>query len=279
MTAPNIIQSFYQKMEAVDLDVYGIIDADDKIHSLGTDSKIIGRVFEMMTQPILEEIAHENNLIISTPASQTIYPDFILMSDSASKEKIAIDVKTTYIVSERTPIKFTLGAFGSYMRNNTKNIEFKYTDYASHYIIGFVYSRNGFAQESRVFNFEDRTKIEFPFSNVKYFIQEKYRISGDKPGSGNTENIGSIRTRDFNDFVEGNSPFSILGEDIYDLYWTNYPKYRSPTKAYTSLPEFLEWLPKQGQNLKLLRPFNLDDILERARNFSFEKSKIKPQDL
>ena len=104
MTAPNIIQSFYQKMEAVDLDVYGIIDADDKIHSLGTDSKIIGRVFEMMTQPILEEIAHENNLIISTPASQTIYPDFILMSDSASKEKIAIDVKTTYIGSERTPI-------------------------------------------------------------------------------------------------------------------------------------------------------------------------------
>lgn len=279
MTAPSLIKDFYKKMETVDLNVYGILGTDDKVHSLGTDSKIIGRVFEILAQPVLEEIAAEHNLSIITPASQTVYPDFVLMDDPDSTEKIAVDIKTTYVASERSQIKFTLGAFASYMRNNTKNIEYKYTDYAKHYVIGFVYNRNGFAQESKVFDFADRASIETPYTNVKYFMQEKYRISGDKPGSGNTENIGSIRTRNFEDFVEGNSPFAILGEDVYDLYWANYPKYRSANKAYTSLPEFLEWLPKQSEGLSLLRPFDLADVLKRVESFSFDQSDLSPSDL
>lgn len=279
MTVPNLISDFYKKMEEVDLDVYGILGTDDRVHSLGTDSKIIGRIFEILAQPVLEDLAEEYGLTIETPASQTVYPDFVFMDDIGSTEKIAIDIKTTYATSDRSQIQFTLGSFGSYMRNNTKNIAYNYTDYAKHYVIGFVYTRNGFAQESQVFEFEDRASIETPYSNVKYFIQEKYRISGDKPGSGNTENIGSIKSRDFNDFVNGNSPFTILGEDIYDLYWSNYPKYRSTNKAYTSLPEFLDWLPTQGENLTLLRPFNLSDVLERARKFSFEQSELSPNDL
>lgn len=279
MTVPNLIDDFYKKMKEVDLNVYGILGTDDRVHSLGTDSKIIGRVFEILAQPVLEALAEEYGLTIETPASQTVYPDFVLMDDTSSREKIAVDIKTTYVTSDRSQIKFTLGSFGSYMRNNTKNIAYKYTDYAKHYVIGFVYTRNGFAQESQVFEFEDRTSIETPYTNVKYFIQEKYRISGDKPGSGNTENIGSIKSRDLNDFVNGNSPFTTLGEDIYDLYWSNYPPYRSTNKAYTSLPEFLDWLPKQGETLSLLRPFNLSDVLERAENFSFEQSELSPNDL
>ena len=279
MTAPNLIDDFYKKMKDIDLDVYGILGTDDKVHSLGTDSKIIGRVFEILAQPVLEQLAEEHGLIIETPASQTVYPDFVLMDDPMSTEKIAVDIKTTYVTSDRSQIKFTLGAFGSYMRNNTKNIEYKYTDYTKHYVIGFVYTRNGFAQESKVFDFEDRSSIETPYANVKYFIQEKYRISGDKPGSGNTENIGSIKSRDFDDFVNGNSPFTILGEDIYDLYWSNYPKYRSSSKEYTSLPEFLEWLPKQEDKLTLLRPFDLSDVLDRAEKFTFDQSELSPSDL
>lgn len=279
MTAPNLIQDFYEKMENVDLDVYGILGTDDKVHSLGTDSKIIGRVFEILTQPVLEELAEEHGLMIKTPASQTVYPDFVLMDDPMSTEKIAVDIKTTYITSDRSQIKFALGSFASYMRNNTKNIEYRYTDYAKHYVIGFVYTRNGFAQESKVFEFEERDLIEIPYAGVRFFMQEKYRISGDKPGSGNTENIGSIKSRNLDDFVDGNSPFAILGEDIYDLYWSNYPKYRSPNKEYTSLPEFLEWLPRQGDRLTLLRPFDLSDVLDRAEKFSFEETNLSPNDL
>ena len=48
----DLITLFYQKMQQVSLDVYGILDSNNRIHTLGTDSKIIGRIFEMLTQPV-----------------------------------------------------------------------------------------------------------------------------------------------------------------------------------------------------------------------------------
>ena len=90
-----IITEFYEEMSKVDLNVYGILDSKDIIHTLGTDSKIIGRIFEMLVQPVLERIANRHNLILKTPESQTVYPDFVMMSSEDSNEKIAIDVKTT----------------------------------------------------------------------------------------------------------------------------------------------------------------------------------------
>ena len=38
------------------------------------------------------------------------------------------------------------------------------------------------------YDYANRSQIAFPYCDVKYFIQEKYKIAGDKPGSGNTEN-------------------------------------------------------------------------------------------
>lgn len=260
-----IISSFYQKMANVNFDAYGILDSSNKIHTLGTDSKIIGRIFEMYSQPILEQIAAENGYILKTPASQTVYPDFILMKSEQSTEKIAIDIKTTYVYSDQSTIKFTLGSFGSYMRNNTKNIEYKYTDYAKHYVIGFVYKRNDSAQESRVYEYENRENIAFPYFDVKYFIQEKYKIAGDKPGSGNTENIGSFATKTFSDLKEGKGPFSRLGQDVFDIYWKYYPKYRATEQAYTSLDSFLEWLPQNIDSVKLLHEFDSELVLQNIQ--------------
>jgi len=71
-----LISEFYQKMEGANLDAFGILDSDSKIHTLGTDSKIIGRIFEMFAQPILSEIAAAHGLTLKTPESQTVYPDF-----------------------------------------------------------------------------------------------------------------------------------------------------------------------------------------------------------
>lgn len=262
-----IISSFYEKMGDASFDSYGILDSNNKIHTLGTDSKILGRIFEMYSQPILEEIAFENGYMLKTPSSQTVYPDFILMKSEDSTEKIAIDIKTTYVNSDHSTIKFTLGSFGSYMRNNTKNIEYRYTDYIKHYVIGFIYQRNDAAQESRVFDYINRNDIIFPYFNVKYFIQEKYKIAGDKPGSGNTENIGSFATKKFEDLKKGKGPFSELGQDIFDIYWKYYPKYRSPEQAYTSLSGFLEWLPQNITNVHLLHDFDVDDVLRRIEDY------------
>lgn len=262
-----IISNFYEKMADVKFDAYGILDSSNKIHTLGTDSKIIGRIFEMFAQPILEAIAAENGYILKTPDSQTIYPDFILMKSEQSKEKIAIDIKTTYIDSDQSTIKFTLGSFGSYMRNNTKNIEYRYTDYSKHYVIGFVYKRNDAAQESRVYNYENRSQITFPYYDVKYFIQEKYKIAGDKPGSGNTENIGSFSTKSFASLKDGTGPFSELGQDAFNIYWKYYPKYRAAEQAYTSLDGFLEWLPQNIETIEPLHDFDTNEVFRRVEEY------------
>lgn len=267
-----VIREFYNRMSNVNLDVYGLLDADMKIHALGTDSKMIGRIFEMLTQPVLEDIAKSYGLTLATPSSQNVYPDFIMMCSKQSKEKIAIDVKTTYIDTDKSTIKFTLGSFASYMRNNTKNIEYEYTDYVKHYVIGFVYKRNGAAQDSKVYEYAEKSHIHIPYSDVQYFIQEKYKIAGDKPGSGNTENIGSFKTSNFEELKQGVGPFSTLGQDIYDLYWKYYPKYRATEKEYTSLEEFMEWLPKHSESLKLLHPYNDKSVLRKIFDY---KKRIK----
>lgn len=262
--ADYIIDEFYEEMEHAVFEPFGILDSSNKIHTLGTDSKIIGRIFEMFVQPILEKIAQRHGMILTTPKSQTIYPDFVMMSTSLATDKIAIDVKTTYVDSPQSTIKFTLGSYGSYMRNNTKNIAYYYTDYAKHYVIGFIYKRNGLAQESQVFDYEEREKIIFPFYDVKYFMQEKYKIAGDKPGSGNTENIGSFLTKEVSNLKFGKGPFSELGEDVFDLYWKYYPRYRSAEKSYTSLKEFVTWFPKQdAEEMQLLYEYNYSDMLKR----------------
>lgn len=265
----DLIKEFYEEMSKVEIKPFGIIDSSNKIHTLGTDSKIIGRIFEMFAQPVLEKIASKHGLILTTPDSQTVYPDFIMMKNSRSTDKIAIDIKTTYVDSDQSTIKFTLGSFGSYMRNNTKNIEYKYTDYSKHYVIGFVYKRNGHAQESQVFDYKDRDKIQFPFYDVKYFIQEKYKIAGDKPGSGNTENIGSFSTKSFSDLREGNGPFNSLGADAFDIYWKYYPKYRSENKAYTSLPEFVTWFPNQKPSeIQLFHEYDYETTKKRIAAYA-----------
>lgn len=266
-----VITDFYKNMADVTFEAYGMLDSKGSIHTFGTDSKIIGRIFEMFTQPVLEQIAAENGYILKTPKSQTTYPDFIMMKSEDSKEKIAIDVKTTYVNSDRSKIKFTLGSFGSYMRNNTKNIEYSYTDYVKHYVIGFVYKRNDIAQDSRVYEYSKRTGIEFPYHDVKYFIQEKYKIAGDKTGSGNTENIGSISSNDFSDFKDGRGPFSELGQDVFELYWKYYPKYRADEKQYSTLEEFLEWLPENIHSVSLLHDFDSDAVLESIAKYKSKR--------
>ena len=63
----DLIGEFYKEMSIVDLNVFGILDNSSNILTLGTDSKIIGRIFEMITEPILKKIARNHNYTLSTP--------------------------------------------------------------------------------------------------------------------------------------------------------------------------------------------------------------------
>ena len=91
--------------------------------------------------------------------------------------------------------------------------------------------------------------------NVK-FAAEKWRISSDKRGSGNTANIGSIQR--IADIVSGNGMFAKLGEEWFDDYWMNYSKITiktqsGETKRITSLEEFVTY---RGGGTSLIVPRN-----------------------
>ncbi len=225
-------KDFYDEMKTMDFKIRGLLLNDGKVLKLSDDSKLLGRIFEMIIEPVIAICCIKNDWILEPNDVQNTYPDFtITMKDG---KRIALDIKTTYRSysknNELQNLVFTLGAYGSFLRDNTKNIMYPYDTYVAHYVIGFVYDRIP----------ED----DCPYSNIQYFIQEKYKIAGDKPGSGNTENIGTIRTTNFNDFVEGNGLFAKLGNDVFEDYWRNYPKYRSTEKNYTDLEGYFEYKNK-----------------------------------
>ena len=63
-------------------------------------------------------------------------------------------------------------------------------------------------------------KITSVVKDFQFFVQEKYKIAQDRPGSGNTKNIGSVTK--INELIQGAGPFSSLGEDVFDDYWMYY---------------------------------------------------------
>ena len=70
--------------------------------------------------------------------------------------------------------------------------------------------------------------INWDWSTEFCVHSEKWRIASDKPGSGNTANIGSIQN--VNDILAGNGVFAKAGEKIFDDYWANFGKMQVATK-------------------------------------------------
>jgi hypothetical protein len=75
-------------------------------------------------------------------------------------------------------------------------------------------------------------------------LQEKWRIANDRPGSGNTKNIGSMR--DIQALVEGKGPFAPYGEEVFNDYWMNYLTADmalaiDSVVPYRNLEEYWEW--------------------------------------
>ena len=118
---------------------------------------------------------------------------------------------------------FTLGAFTGYFRQrkSTKNITFPYEQYAAHFVLGIIYSRSDEAvDERRVYRLDELYDIVSVVRDFTFLLQEKWRIAADRPGSGNTKNIGSVRN--IQALTEGQGPFSSYGEDVFDDYWRSY---------------------------------------------------------
>ena len=117
----------------------------------------------------------------------------------------------------------TLGAFTGYFRNrrSRKNITLPYEEYSAHFVLGIIYTRNDSSiNRSRAYALKELNSIPAVISDILLFVQYKYKIASDKPGSGNTKNIGAI-TR-IEDLVKGRGPFAELGEEVFDDYWMHY---------------------------------------------------------
>ncbi len=214
---------------------------DDRLYPFGNDTKVLSTVFELVVRPLIYGIAAEHKLQVFEPKQQNFYPDFTLMRDKLDKEKIAIDVKSAYrhFRADGTwTASFTLGSYTSFLRNENKNIAFPYSDYDKEFILGFIYSRTQPSNGTFMYSLANRKDAKCPFTDVEYFVQEKYRIAGWLPGSGNTTNIGSIRGSSIADFAEGQGPFAELGEEVLKDYWRNYTQ-RRQGRPYSNLEQYL----------------------------------------
>lgn len=234
-------------------EVRGILNHEDRILPFGNDSKIIGRIFEIIIEPILKKAAEELNYEFGAAEQQTIYPDFWFKNPD-NKRLIGIDIKSTYrkIMSNGTlaPFNFTLGAYSSFLRNGTKNIHGNYADYDAHYVIGFLYSRTVKPTDT-ITELANSSNIVCPYSNVEYFIQEKYKIGGQSKGSGNTNNISTFKSNNIEDFRSGYSYFTSLGKEAFENYWKSYPLYQDSKETkeslYHNLETYFQWLNQNGQ--------------------------------
>lgn len=261
------IKTIIEKLPKIDdknaWDLLGFVNEKKEVFPFGNDSKIIGRLFEVIVYPYLHEVAEELGYKLFGSEKQTVYPDFYFLKPDG--KRIALDIKTTYRQFDKNgkikEFNFTAGSFTSYLRNGTKNIDGQYSDYDKHYILGFLYSRNENASIRKVnFDSEDISSILPAYKDVEYFVQEKYKVAGTSKGSGNTDNIGTFKSKIIKDFQDGNGPFSILGDDLFHIYWKNFPKYKDSKETkeslYTNLATFKEW----GQNNQKLTKEQLNRI-------------------
>lgn len=74
--------------------------------------------------------------------------------------------------------------------------------------------------ERRVYALDELQNIVSVAKDFTFLLQEKWRIASERPGSGNTKNIGSVRG--IQALVDGNGPFALYGEEVFDDYWRNY---------------------------------------------------------
>lgn len=200
--------------------VKGFIDIYKNIFTISSDTKVISKIIELYIFPKILEFAKKNNLEIELTKEQNFYPD-ITFKDSEGN-LFAVDLKSSYRKNDNHINGMTLGAFTGYFRDrdSLKNITHPYNEYKAHVVLGVIYDYVSDIDERKSYTIEQLPDIISVIKNFKFFVQEKWKIAIDRPGSGNTKNIGSVSN--INDLINGNGPFAELGEDIFNDYWMYY---------------------------------------------------------
>lgn len=248
-----------------DWKVKGFIDVEKSVYTISSDTKIISKILEIQLFPKFQEFADKNGYEIVLAEMQNWYPDLSFVNKANRKIKFAVDIKTTYRLDDYTGFcnGFTLGSHGEYFRKrtSTKNIQFPYAEYTAHICLGILYTRalSTDIDETKILKLNELEKITSVIKDLVFFAEEKWKISSDKGGSGNTANIGSIQYID--DILKGNGVFKNLGEKIFDEYWINQGVLKVPDpvkpgnyKKLTKLTEFLEFKGMGTDKINPVKP-------------------------
>ncbi len=237
--------------------VKGFIDIYQRIYSISLDTKVLSKVLELLMLPVIKQFASEQGYQLVLARAQNQYPDISLIAPDETY--YAVDIKTTYRrgMDKQGRLKvngMTLGTFMGYFRDRESAVisTFPYNRYAKHYILGVIYDQLSDFDETRVYSITELDQIPSVANNFDFFLEEKYRIASDRPGSGNTRNIGS--TVFLERLLQGTGVFAELGREIFDDYWMNY---RTKAMAreegfarppYTNLIEY-KYFKEQGASI------------------------------
>ncbi len=237
--------------------VKGFIDVDKNVYTITNDTKVVSKIIEILLIPKLDGFAKANGLTLELPSKQNFYPD--LTFKDAEGHLFAVDFKSSYYEDDRVN-GLTLGSYWGYFRerDTVKNMDYSYNSYSSHIVLGMLYKQSGNeANEKKVFGVDELSAIHSVIENFIFFVQPKWKIAADIPGSGNTRNIGGITS--IQKLISGQGPFAELGEDIFDDYWQGYYNKADARTAgigkpkYSNLETYKSYLRRQQKMLKKLK--------------------------
>ncbi|PRD38062.1 UNVERIFIED_CONTAM: ecoRVR [Trichonephila clavipes] len=247
-------EQFFKLTNTWTWEIQGFVDRQSVVYPIDSDTKVLSTVFERLASPVIRSIAKDSCYVVEI-ANQTTYPDFTLTLYSHDRKilhRIAIDVKTTYAERAGKPnqfknMKFTLGSYKSFIRNDTKNILHSYSTYNEHWVLGFIYLRNSGFQEYDLGNLPKVGEINCPYTIQNIFLVDKIDIIGLRAGSGNTANIGSVALNNPRDFSIVKGPFTRFkrAKEAADYFWCNYERLKSEISDEASLvahAEFTQFL-------------------------------------
>lgn len=225
--------------------VKGFIDVHKNIYTISTDTKVISKIIELYIFPKILEFAAKNELEIELAKAQNHYPDITFIDKEGNL--FAVDLKSSYRKDATHINGMTLGAFTGYFRErqSSKNVTHPYADYKAHIVLGVIYDTVPNIDERKSYTLEQLDEIVSVIKNFQFFVQEKWQIAIDRPGSGNTKNIGSVCN--IGDLTNGNGAFAKLGEEVFNDYWMYYltsdmaKKAELPKPYYTNLAEYIKF--------------------------------------
>lgn len=241
------VSSFDKAISTKDGDwvVKGFIDTYKNIYTISSDTKVISKIIELYLFPKIMEFASKNELEVELTKEQNYYPDITFKDKEGNL--FAVDLKSSYRKDATHINGMTLGAFTGYFRDrqSTKNITHPYNEYKAHIVLGVIYDTVSGVDERKIYTLENLDDIASVIKNFQFFVQEKWKIAIDRPGSGNTKNIGSVSK--IEDLVNGNGTFANLCEEVFNDYWMYYltidmaKKVELPKPYYSNLKEYKQF--------------------------------------